>query len=112
MTTRFRHILVTGGAGFIGSNLAHRLLEEGYGVTVIDNCSNGSKENVPAGVKFVQGKGYVLFGHTIHVFSAIDIGDTSTIQGINPYNPRPPYVPEEPRILLPDLEDLVSLRVL
>ena len=55
MTTQSRHILVTGGAGFIGSNLAHRLLEEGYGVTVIDNCSNGSKENVPSGVKFVQG---------------------------------------------------------
>lgn len=39
-------ILVSGGAGFIGSHLVERLIEKGNGVTVIDNLSSGSKENI------------------------------------------------------------------
>jgi len=39
-------VLVTGGCGFIGSNLVERLVEEGYSVTVFDNLSSGSKENI------------------------------------------------------------------
>jgi UDP-glucose 4-epimerase len=39
-------ILITGGAGFIGSHLAETLLERGHEVTVIDNLSTGSFENV------------------------------------------------------------------
>ena len=39
-------ILVTGGAGFIGSHLTDRLLSEGHVVTVLDNFSTGSKENL------------------------------------------------------------------
>jgi len=38
--------LVTGGAGFIGSHLTERLLKDGYGVSVIDNLSTGSLENI------------------------------------------------------------------
>jgi UDP-glucose 4-epimerase len=41
-------ILVTGGAGFIGSHLAERLVAEGHGVTVLDNLSTGSLENLTA----------------------------------------------------------------
>lgn len=37
---------MTGGAGFIGSHIADALIEEGYDVHVIDNLSNGKKENV------------------------------------------------------------------
>jgi UDP-glucose 4-epimerase len=38
--------LITGGAGFIGSHLAERLLSEGHAVTVIDNLATGSLENI------------------------------------------------------------------
>jgi UDP-glucose 4-epimerase len=41
-----KHILITGGAGFIGSHLADELLEQGYTVTVLDNLSNGKLDNL------------------------------------------------------------------
>jgi len=42
-------ILLTGGAGFIGSHVADLLLQKGHEVAIIDNLSSGKKENVPAG---------------------------------------------------------------
>lgn len=42
------HALITGGAGFIGSHLAERLLKAGYDVTIIDNLSTGRIENIAA----------------------------------------------------------------
>ena len=41
------HILITGGAGFLGSHLTTRLLNEGHKVTVVDNFITGSKSNLP-----------------------------------------------------------------
>ena len=41
-----RSVLVTGGAGFIGSHLVPRLLELGHSVTVLDNLSTGKLENL------------------------------------------------------------------
>ncbi len=46
------NILVTGGAGFIGSNLVDRLIAEGHKVAVIDNLSTGKKENINSKAKF------------------------------------------------------------
>ncbi len=40
-------ILLTGGAGFIGSHVAEQLLVRGHQVAVVDDLSSGKKENVP-----------------------------------------------------------------
>jgi UDP-glucose 4-epimerase len=47
-------VLVTGGAGFIGSHVADLYLASGYAVTVLDNLSSGRRENVPAGARFIK----------------------------------------------------------
>ena len=46
-------ILVTGGAGFIGSNLIKRLVDEGHSVTSLDNYSLGKVDNHVLGVKYI-----------------------------------------------------------
>ncbi|MFN2377792.1 MAG: NAD-dependent epimerase/dehydratase family protein [Candidatus Binatia bacterium] len=45
-------ILVTGGAGFIGSHLVDAFLDAGHDVAVIDDLSSGSRDQVPAGARF------------------------------------------------------------
>src|SRR5213076_1569212 len=46
-------VLVTGGAGFVGSHVAEAYLAAGYDVTVVDDLSTGRREYVPAGAEFV-----------------------------------------------------------
>jgi UDP-glucose 4-epimerase len=48
-------VLVTGGAGFIGSHMADRLLRDGNEVVVLDNESTGSRDNVPAAARYIRG---------------------------------------------------------
>ncbi len=48
------NILLTGGAGFIGSHVADKLIEAGHLVTIIDNLSTGSMVNVPPDAEFIQ----------------------------------------------------------
>jgi UDP-glucose 4-epimerase len=49
-----RRVLVTGGAGFIGSNLADAFVARGDQVWVVDDLSHGKRENVPERAHFVQ----------------------------------------------------------
>jgi UDP-glucose 4-epimerase len=53
-------VLVTGGAGFIGSHVVDRLVAEGFGVSVLDNLSTGTSKNIRShlnsnAIDFVQG---------------------------------------------------------
>jgi UDP-glucose 4-epimerase len=59
-------VLVTGGAGYIGSVVADRLLRDGHSVAVLDNLSKGHREAVPAQAEFIQA----------------DTGDTPRLAGI------------------------------
>jgi UDP-glucose 4-epimerase len=45
-------VLVTGGAGFIGSHVADVFLENGWEVTIVDDLSSGKQENVPSAAEF------------------------------------------------------------
>ncbi len=47
-----KRILVTGGAGFIGSHVAEAFLKQGHEVAVVDNLSSGKREQVPPGAQF------------------------------------------------------------
>ena len=49
------NVLVTGGAGFIGSHVAEALVARGHPVVVVDDLSSGRRENVPDGADFVLG---------------------------------------------------------
>ncbi len=48
-------VLVTGGAGFIGSKLSKKLIDLGYDVYIIDNLTTGKKKNIPKGCTFIKG---------------------------------------------------------
>jgi UDP-glucose 4-epimerase len=50
------NVLVTGGAGYIGSVVAARLLGAGHEVTVVDDLSTGHRDAVPDGARFVPGR--------------------------------------------------------
>ncbi|MDB4916876.1 MAG: nucleoside-diphosphate-sugar epimerase [Gemmatimonadetes bacterium] len=45
-------VLITGGAGFIGSHVAERFLAEGWAVHLLDNLVTGKRSNIPAGATF------------------------------------------------------------
>lgn len=49
-----KRVLVTGGAGFIGSHVAEAFLEAGWSVTVLDDLSRGKRTNVPSGADFIE----------------------------------------------------------
>lgn len=50
-----KNVVVTGGAGFIGSHLVHALVKEDLNVFVIDNLYSGKKENLPKEAKLIEG---------------------------------------------------------
>ena len=54
MNEETRRVLVTGGAGFIGSHVADAYLNRGDDVWVVDDLSSGRRENLPAGATFLE----------------------------------------------------------
>lgn len=78
-------ILVTGGAGFIGSHVNKLLLDQGHQVTVVDNLSHGNQDSVDSRAKFVQADlldqkkiEEIMIGHNaiIHMASLIEVGES------------------------------------
>ena len=51
----FSKALITGGAGFIGSHIAQRLLQNGVETRILDDLSSGFERNIPKGATFVKG---------------------------------------------------------
>jgi UDP-glucose 4-epimerase len=49
-----KKVLITGGAGFIGSNLCNFLLKKNFDITVFDNLSSGKLSNIPKKIKFFK----------------------------------------------------------
>ncbi len=83
------NVLVTGGAGYIGSVTVSALLERGHEVVVLDELSTGHRESVPDGVPFVHGSvaddemvGYALEQHdveaVVHFAAASLVGESMT----------------------------------
>ena len=64
-------VLVTGGAGFIGSHLCNRLVKDGNSVVAIDNLSNGRKENLSG-----------LLGNPNFVFYEFDVNNTIRLRRV------------------------------
>lgn len=64
-------LLVTGGAGYVGSACATLLAERGHDLVVLDNLSTGNRDAVPAGVEFVEGD----VGADAHTVLAADTFD-------------------------------------
>src|ERR1700740_2250218 len=50
-----RSVLVTGGAGYIGSHVTLELVSQGYNPIVLDDLSTGSRSNIPVGIPFYRG---------------------------------------------------------
>ena len=48
------NILVTGGAGYIGSHVSLNLLDAGYNVTILDDLSNGHEQLIPKNADFIK----------------------------------------------------------
>ena len=48
-------VLVTGGTGYIGSTAVEILLTQGFEISILDDCSTGHTDTVPAGVRFIHG---------------------------------------------------------
>lgn len=55
MNQTAKKILVTGGAGYIGSHVVKQLVNDGHNVTVYDNLTTGSKDNLVNGCEFIEG---------------------------------------------------------
>jgi UDP-glucose 4-epimerase len=80
-------LLVTGGAGFIGSVVSQLLLDAGHEVVVLDDLSTGHRQVVPAGARFIQGRVHdavadvldASFDGVLHFAAFIAAGESVTL---------------------------------
>eukprot|EP01023_Acetabularia_acetabulum_P063490 TRINITY_DN7978_c0_g1_i3.p1 TRINITY_DN7978_c0_g1~~TRINITY_DN7978_c0_g1_i3.p1 ORF type:complete len:159 (-),score=19.17 TRINITY_DN7978_c0_g1_i3:35-511(-) len=78
------HVLVTGGAGYIGSHAALKLLEEGHAVTVVDNLSRGNRGALSVLERISQNynvKDKNKVKKRFHFFEG-DLGNLETVQNL------------------------------
>ncbi|MCA9324830.1 NAD-dependent epimerase/dehydratase family protein [Candidatus Saccharibacteria bacterium] len=94
-------VLVTGGAGFVGSHLCEQLVNEGYRVISLDNYFTGSKDNHVAGVEYRD-------GHTKDIATLVP-ETVDVIYHLGEYSRVAPSL-EEPEVVW-DLNVLGSLAV-
>lgn len=66
-----KRIMVTGGAGFLGSHLCERLLNEGHEVLCVDNCFTGTKENI---IHLLENHNFEFLRHDITFPSNVRLG--------------------------------------
>lgn len=82
-------ILVTGGAGYVGSVIVHKLVKLNYDVIVIDNLKHSNKDNLPNNIKFYLGDigdekflseifSRNIITHVIHCAAYIDVNESMT----------------------------------
>ena len=67
-----KRILITGGAGFLGSHLTERLLDEGNQVYVLDNFCTGRRENI---AKFFNNKNFTLIRQDVTDAFDLDVDE-------------------------------------
>lgn len=80
------NVLVTGGAGFIGSHIVDRLIADGHNVIVIDDLSTGKKENINKKALFVEAdlKTWDLNAISMHIDAVMHIaGNASVVKGFS-----------------------------
>jgi len=75
--------LVTGGAGFIGSNIVEELLKRGYSVRVLDNFSTGKRENLPVPLGKEFNSDIELFEGDIRSYHTVPGTCIQSIKGID-----------------------------
>ena len=75
-----KRVLITGGAGFIGSNLCKRLLEEDYHVTCLDNYYTGKRKNIE---KFFgkERENAAMVRNAVATFEILNIAPALTFDG-------------------------------
>jgi UDP-glucose 4-epimerase len=75
---KMANYLVIGGAGFIGSNLAERLVKDGHRVYIIDNFSTGNPANLPEGITLLGGHIKMLHNFKLGLDGIFHLGQPSS----------------------------------